>query len=87
MASHTISAKQFAYSISKLRNFMQCNVMYYVYLIDLYPLGLFRANKTNYRDKLNRLRILTGRKQTSWLGKSATKELNQGLLETNPGGG
>jgi len=61
--------------------------MYYVYLIDLYPLELFRANKTNYRNQLNRLRILTGRKQTSWLSKSATKELNKGLLETNPCGG
>jgi len=56
-------------------------------LIELFPLGLFRANKTNFRNKLNELRISTGRKQTSWLRTSAAVELNKGLLETNQAGG
>ena len=54
------------------------------YLIDLSPLGLFRARETKYWNKLNRLRIPTGWKQTTWLCTSAAKELNQGLPGTNP---
>jgi len=48
----------------------------YVYLIDLSPLELFRTNETNYRDKLNRLRIPTGRRQTNWQSTSTAEELN-----------
>jgi len=59
----------------------------YVYLIDLSPLGLFRANEINHSNKLNKLRIPTGRRQTSWLYPSAVKELNQVLPGTNPAGG
>ena len=46
--------------------------------------GLFRASETNLRNKLNRLRIPTGWRQTSWLCISAAEALNKGLLETNP---
>ena len=55
-------------------------------LVDPRPctLGLFRASETNLRNKLNGLRIPTGRRQTSWLRTSAAEALNQGLLETNP---
>ena len=62
--------------------------MYHVYLIDLSPpLGLFRANETNHWNKLNKLRIPTGRRQTSWLHTSAAEEMNQALPGTNPAGG
>ena len=46
----------------------------HTYLIDHSPLGLFRANETNNWN--NRLRIPTGRRQTSWLCTSAAEELN-----------
>lgn len=49
-------------------------------------LGLFRANKTIYSNQLNRLRIPSGRRQTSWLCTSAAKELNQRLPGTNATG-
>ena len=62
-------------------------VCMYVYLIDLSPLGLFRANEINHRNKLNKLRIPTGRRQTSWLCTSAAKELNHTPPRTNPPGG
>ena len=35
----------------------------------------------------NRLRIPTGRRQTSWLCASAAEELNEGLPETKPADG
>ena len=47
-------------------------------IIDLSLLVLFRADETNL---INRLRIPTGRRYTSWLCTSATEELNQGFLE------
>ena len=59
----------------------------YVYLIDLSPLGLFWANETNYWNKRNRLRIPTGRRQTSWLCTSAAEELNQALTGKSAAGG
>ena len=62
-------------------------VCMYVYLTEFSLPGLFRANETNYQNRLNRLRIPTGRRQTSWLCTSAAVELNQGLPETNPAGG
>ena len=52
-----------------------CDYMY-VYLIDLSPLGLARVNETNYWNKLKRLRISTGRRQTSCLYASEAEELN-----------
>ena len=55
--------------------------------IDLSPLGLFRANEINHSNKLNKLRIPTGRRQTSWLCTSTADELNQALPGTNPAGG
>lgn len=58
----------------------------YVYLIDLSPLGLFRPNEINNSNKLNLLKIPTGRRQTSWLCTSAAEELNQALPGTNPAG-
>ena len=58
-----------------------------VYLIDLSPLGLFRDNVINHSNKLNMLRIPTGRRQTSWLCTSTAEELKQALLGTNPAGG
>ena len=42
---------------------------------------------STFWNKLNRLRIPTGRRQTSWLYTSAAEELNQGLPGTNPGSG
>ena len=62
-------------------------VRLHTYLIDHSPLGLFRANETNNWNKLNRLRIRTGRRQTSSLCTSAAEELNQGLPETNTASG
>ena len=38
----------------------------------------------HFWNKLNRLRIPTGRRQTSWLYTSAAEELSQGQPETNP---
>ena len=52
--------------------------------IDLSPLGIFRANEINNSNKLNKLRIPTGRMQTSWLCISAAEELNQARPGTNP---
>ena len=57
------------------------------YLIDHSPMGLFRANEINNGNKLNRLRILTCRRQTSWLCTSVAEELNQGLPGANPASG
>ena len=59
----------------------------HTYFIDHSPLGLFRANETNNCNKLNRLRIPPGRRQTSWLYTSAGEELSQGLPGTNPASG
>ena len=42
---------------------------------------------STFWNKLNRLRIPTGRRQSSWLCASAAEELNQGLPETNPASG
>ena len=56
----------------------------HTYLIDHPPLGLFRPNETNNWNKLNRLRIPTGRRQTCWLCTSTAEKLNQGLPGTNP---
>ena len=47
----------------------------HIYLNDHSPLGLFRANETNNWNELNRLRIPTGWRQTSWLCTSAAEEL------------
>ena len=52
-----------------------------------FSLGLFRANETNYSNKLYRLRILNGRKQPSWPCTSTAVELSQTLLRTTPVGG
>ena len=59
----------------------------HTYLIDQSLLGLFRVNETNNWNKLNRLRIPTGRRQTSWLCTSTAEELNHGLPRTNPASG
>ena len=57
----------------------------HTYLIDHSPLGLFRPMKQTTKMNLTaRLRIPTGRRQTSWLCTSAATELNQGLPRTNP---
>ena len=49
----------------------------YVYLIDICPAGAFQGhlNKTTELN-LKRLRIPTGRRQTTWLYASAAEELN-----------
>ena len=65
----------------------QIHTYIHTYLIDHSPLGLFRANETNNWNELNRLRIPTGWRQTSWLWTSAAEELNQGLPRTNPASG
>ena len=65
-------------------NKLRLYVFLYLYLIDLSPLGLFRANETNNWNKLNKLRIPTDRRQTSWLCTSAAEEVNQGLPRTSP---
>lgn len=49
----------------------------YVYLIDLSPLGLFRANGINNSNKLRMLIIPTGRRQTSWPSYKFRQELKQ----------
>ena len=51
------------------------------------PIGAFQGQITKHSNKLNKLRIPTGRRQTSWLSTSAAEELNQGLPGTNPAGG
>jgi len=48
-------------------------------------MGLFRDNEKNkYKWKITRLRIPTGRRQTSWLFTSVAKDLNSRLPGTNP---
>ena len=59
----------------------------FTYLIDHSPLRLFRSNETNNWNELDRSRIPTGRRQTSWLCTSTAQKLNQGLPRTNPGSG
>ena len=51
------------------------------------PTGAFQGQETYNWNKLNRLRIPTGRRQTSWLCTSAAEEMNQGLPRTNPASG
>ena len=55
----------------------------YVYLIDLSPLGLFRANEINHwnTSTLNELRIPTSRRQTSWRCTSAAQVWTRRYLE------
>ena len=60
-------------------------LVYSMYVLT--PFGLFRTNEVNHWNKLNKLRIPTGRKQTSWLCTSAAEELNQALAGTNPASG
>ena len=67
---------QLTITIEHLKTPRCCYVMY-VYLVDLFPLGLYMTNEKNHSNKLNRLRIPTGRGQTSWLCTSAAKELNR----------
>ena len=50
-------------------------------IIDHSPLGLFRANETNNWNKLNRLRISTGRRQTSWLCTMQLRSWTRDYLE------
>ena len=69
------------------RRFWVTDLCMYLYLINLSPLGFLRANGINHWNKLNKLRIPTGRRQTSWLCTSAAEELNQVLPGTNPAGG
>ena len=60
-------------------------ILMYVYLM-----GLFRANEINHSTKLFKLRISTGRRQTSWLPGTHPgdlKEADQVLPGTNPAGG
>ena len=47
-------------------------------------LNKYQRNRTN---ELNRLRISTGRRQTTWLCASEAEELNQGLPGSNPADG
>ena len=47
-------------------------------------LNKYQRNRTN---ELNRLRIPTGRRQTTWLCASEAEELNQGLPGSNPADG
>ena len=65
-------------------------VCMYVYVIGHSPSGLFRTNvnkqcQINIQNKHNysRLRIPTGRRQTSWLFTSVAEKLNSGLPRTN----
>ena len=51
------------------------------------PAGAFQGQWNNNWNILNRLRIPTGRRQTSWLCTSAAEELNQGLPRKNPASG
>jgi len=46
------------------------------------PTGAFQGQWNNWNE-LSRLRIPTGRRQTSWLCTSVAEELNQGLPQTN----
>ena len=62
-------------------NTMECTYVYVYFALT--PLELFRANETNYKTKLNRLRTLTSRQQTCWLCTSIADELNQGLPGTH----
>ena len=57
-------------------------------LIDHSPLGFsWPMQQTTEMNLTARLRIPTGRRQTSWLCTSAAEELNQGLPRTNPASG
>ena len=63
------------------------HVCMYVNLIGHFPLGLFRTNinkqwQINIQMIITTLRILTGRRQTSWLFTSAGEKLNSGLPRT-----
>ena len=49
--------------------------------------GLSKWLKQIIKIKHNRLRIQTGRRQTSWLFKSMVEDLNSELLWTNPASG
>ena len=75
--------------ISQLENLISSlhHTYIHTYVIDHSPLGLFRANETNNWNEFNRLRIPTGRRQTSWLCTSAAEELNKGLPRTNSASG
>ena len=46
-----------------------------------------QSSERNNWNEVNRLRIPTGRRQTSWLSTSAAEGLNQEFLGTNPVGG
>ncbi len=43
--------------------------------------------KTNIVNEHNFLKILTGKRQTSWLFTNVSEELNSGLPKTPPAGG
>ena len=58
------------------------HIYIHTYLIDHSTLGLLRANETNNWNKLNRLRIPTGRRQTSWLCTSVAEELTTRYVRT-----
>lgn len=60
---------------------MECTYVYVYFALTL--LELFRANETNYKNKLDRIRIQTGRRNTSWLCTSVAEELKQRLAGTN----
>ena len=49
-------------------------------------MGLYRPTVQIAANELNRLRIQTGRRQTSWVGTGSAKDLNQRLPGTNPVG-
>ena len=76
MLSHITQPMSGNHTTFSTHEFHNCLRNVCILNIDLSPLGLFRTNETNYRDKLNRLRMPTGRRQTSWQSTSAAEELN-----------
>ena len=68
-----------------MSTFLDLNVN--VYVIDPSPLGFSRPQWNKQFKLTRRVRIPTGRGQTSWLCTSVAEELNQGLPGTNPAGG
>ena len=55
-----------------------------IQILYFYSEVLVSSQALHFWNKLKRLRIPTGRRQTSWLCTSAVKELSQGLPGTNP---
>ena len=82
--SRTVLYQRWRISSSLLRANARKNS---IFIVEVHLANKLVHRHSTFWIKLNRLRIPTGRRQTSWLYTSATEEMSQRPPGTNPRGG